>query len=60
MGNIYWEIKNLGKKRNYQEIVEFYIEDILNGKSKKIHEETLEDVIGDYADQREDEWTEKQ
>jgi len=51
---IYWEIvKNeVGRK-----IVKFWLEDKVG--TILVHTEELENIIGDYVEQREDEWVEK-
>ena len=55
MEYIYWKI--IKGKKYPVDMVEFYLEK--NGKTKIVHTEELENVIGDYVDQREDEWTEE-
>ena len=47
MEQILWKINRVDK----EDIVTFY-----NEKGEVVSQETLENVIGDYVDQREDEW----
>lgn len=49
---ISWKIH----QNNGQPIVKFYLEK--DGETKLVHTEELENVIGDYVEQREDNWIE--
>jgi len=56
MPYIYWEIVKI----NGVDIVRFYLEPTdLDLPARLVYEEELENVIGDFVDQREDEWVEE-